>query len=296
MAFTLDASYPFDSGPGASVQESGWREMAKHWINSASGVIRGFANDFATIGDSSGMQVKVNTGECWLRGHYGSNALQRTLTIAANGSGNPRIDIVVLRCHFANNNIVADIVQGTPAASPTTPTVTQNTSMWETKLADVAVAAGAVTITAANVTDRRVYTTANARYSRTTSQSIPTVTNTDVVFNSVEFAAGEIVPNSTTSPSTFTLNRAGIWVITGFAAFSPLGSGGRRLSLLNSGTPLVSNDVPTMGSTDNTNVIVTTTEKFSVGAVVKMQAWQNGAGTPSLVAGTAALSMVWIGP
>lgn len=295
-AVTLDVYLPFDSGAGASVSEAGWREMMKHMLGSASGVIRGFGNDFATIGDSSGMQVKTNTGECFMRGHYGSNASQETLSIASNGSGNPRIDIVVLRVHFANNNIVIDVVQGTPAASPTAPNVTQNTTMWETKLADVAVAAGAVTITAANVTDRRTYTTANARYSRTTSQSIPTVTNTDVVFNSVEFAGGEIVANSVSSPSTFTLNRAGIWVVTGFAAFSPLASGGRRLSLLNSGTPLVSSDVPSMGGTDNTNVIVTTTEKFSAGAVVKMQAWQNGAGAPSLVAGTAALSLVWIGP
>src|ERR1043165_4726871 len=170
MAVTLDSYLPFDSGAGASVQESQWRDMMKHMLGSGSGVVRGFGNDFQTIGDSSGMQVKVNTGECWMRGHYGSSTSQKTLPIASNSSGSTRIDIVVIRCHFANNNIVVDVVQGTPGGSA--PSVTQNTTMWETKLAEVTVTNGAVTITSGNVADRRVYTVAYSKWTRNTTQSL----------------------------------------------------------------------------------------------------------------------------
>src|SRR6266498_4982574 len=180
MALVLEEYLPFDSGPGASVQESGWRDMMKHMLGSASGVIRGFGNDFSAFGDSSGMQVKVNTGECFIRGHYGNSSSLKTLPISSNSSGNPRIDIVVLRAHFGNNNIVVDVITGTPAGSPTAPSVTQNTTMWETKLAEVAVANGAVTITAGNVTDRRAYTVAYAQYIRTSAKTLTNNTLTDL--------------------------------------------------------------------------------------------------------------------
>ncbi|MES2405559.1 MAG: hypothetical protein V4567_14660, partial [Pseudomonadota bacterium] len=50
---------------------------------------------------------------------------------------NPRIDRVVLRADFVNNNIVLDVLQGTPAVSPAAPALTQNTSIWEISLAQM---------------------------------------------------------------------------------------------------------------------------------------------------------------
>jgi hypothetical protein len=234
VAVTADSYFPFDSGAGASVQESGWRDMMKHMLGSGSGVIRGFGNDCQTIGDSSGMQVKMNTGECWMRGHYGSFTSQKTLPIASNSSGSTRIDIAVLRCHFANNNIVVDIVQGTPGGSA--PNVTQNSTMWETKLADITVTNGAVTITAANCVDRRVYTMAYAKYTRNSTQSITSNTLTDVTFNVTDFANGEIVPNSAT-PTTFTLNRAGLWTITAQVGYAANSSNSRLVYITDSTRP-----------------------------------------------------------
>jgi hypothetical protein len=60
------------------------------------------------------MQVKVKTGKGMIRGHYGETTVEKTLPIAANASGNPRIDRVVLRGDFVNNRIEVDIIQGTP--------------------------------------------------------------------------------------------------------------------------------------------------------------------------------------
>lgn len=153
MATALDLYQPFDAGAGANVTEDNWRKMARFWAGT--GAIRGEDNDFLAYGDSSGKQVKVKTGKCFVRGHYGENTSEKTLAIADNASGNPRIDRVVLRADFTNNRIELAILQGTPAGSPTAPAVTQNSSIWETSLAQVAVANGFSTITAANVTDER---------------------------------------------------------------------------------------------------------------------------------------------
>lgn len=297
MAVTADEYLPFDSGPGASVQESGWRNMMKHMVGSASGVIRGFGNDCNTFGDSSGMQVKMNTGECFMRGHYGSFSSLKTLAIASNASGNPRVDIVVLRCHFANNNIVVDVVQGTPAGSPVAPSVTQNTTMWETKLADVAVANGAVTITSGNVTDRRVFTTSIAKYSRNSGFSITSSSVfTEFPCNTIEIASGDVVANSTSLPSQFTVNRSGIWDMSFFCGFTAASAGGRSIQIRDSGaTVYVEATQVTSSSGINTWISATTTEKFSVGQIVRAIVWQSSGGALSTVAGST-FTMSWKGP
>lgn len=295
MATNLDTYIPFDSGPGASVQEAGWREMMKHMLGSASGVIRGFDNDCNTFGDSSGMQVKVNTGQCWMRGHYGAITSQKTLSIASNSSGNPRIDIVVLRCHFTNNNIVLDVVQGTPNASPVAPSVTQNTSMWETKLADVAVANGAVTITSGNVTDRRVFTTCLAKYSRSSSFAITASgAFTEVQFNTAELTTGDVTANSTMSQ--FTLNRAGIWTMSFFAGFAANATGARDIQIRDSGTTVYMEAADVVSSSSiNSWISGSATEKFNAGQIVRAVAYQNSGGSLNLLTGST-FTMHWIGP
>lgn len=295
MAVTLDSYLPFDSGAGAAVQESQWRDMMKHMLGSASGVVRGFGNDFQTIGDSSGMQVKVNTGECFIRGHFGSSTAQKTLAIASNSSGNPRIDIVVLRCHFTNNNIVVDVVQGTPAASPTAPSVTQNTTMWETKLADVAVANGAVTITAGNVTDRRSYTIVYAQYLRTTSLNLANNTLTDMVFNSAAYQADGVTADS--AMTVFTLTRAGLWQITAQAGFDPNATGSRLVEIRDSGVTALyaaTQVMPANGT--ETHIQCQANEKFAAGQTIKVRVRQSAGGTLNTVANLCKLSFMWIGP
>jgi hypothetical protein len=294
VAVNLDTYLYFDSGSGAAVAESGWRLSMKHMLGSGSGVIRGFGNDFQTIGDSSGMQVKVNTGECWMYGHYGQSTSQKTLPIASNSSGSTRIDIAVLRVHFGNNNIVTDIVQGTPGGSA--PNVTQNTTMWETKLADITVASGAVTITAGNVSDRRVYTVPYAKYTRTTTQLLTTNTLTDITFNFNDFASGDVVPNSST-PTTFTLNRAGLWTIAAQAGWLVNSSNSRLIYITDStGTPTFAQTECAPSADVETLLQCTAIERFSVGQTIKVRVRQNSGGNLSLSAGNQQVVFIWGGP
>lgn len=148
-------SWPFVGGGGTAVNEDQWSIMARFWAQSG---VTDYANKLEVYGDSSGRQVKVKTGRACVRGHWYENTAEETVAIAANASGNPRIDRVVLRLDPSANSIVLAVVQGTPAGSPSAPSLTQtDVATYELTLAQVAVANGASTITAGNVTDERTY-------------------------------------------------------------------------------------------------------------------------------------------
>jgi hypothetical protein len=87
------------------------------------------------------------------------NDAATTATITAADATNPRIDRVCLTVNDSAytgslNNVSVNVVAGTPAGSPTAPATPANSI----SLATVAVAAGATTITNANITDTRVRT------------------------------------------------------------------------------------------------------------------------------------------
>jgi fructose-specific phosphotransferase system component IIB len=295
MAILLEQYLPFDSGPGANVQESGWREMMKHMLGSASGVIRGFDNDFNTFGDSSGMQVKVNTGQCWIRGHFGKSTTLKTLSIAAAHATLARKDVVIIRADFGDNEIEVDVLTGTAAASPVAPSLTQNADVWETQLAEVNVPAAAVTIAAGNVTDRRMYTTVVAKYSRSTGQSINNSAQTDVQYTTVEFQAGEVVANATNS--VFTLNRAGLWALSANGGFVA-SAGGARSLIIKDGSGATSFSETTIlsaGSGSSTIMNTSTLERFSAGQTVKVVTHQSS-GAALNTTGTQQFNMMWVGP
>lgn len=87
-------------------------------------------------------------------GLYLSDATE-TLAVAANSSGNPRIDTVILRKDDIAQTIRLVVKQGTPAVTPTPPALTQTAgTMWEIPIADIAVANGFVSIANADLTSR----------------------------------------------------------------------------------------------------------------------------------------------
>lgn len=143
-------SWPFENIDTSETQFSQWAR------NIGEGVINNAGLELETFADGSGMNVKVKTGQALIRGHYYDNTAQETLTIAAADVTNPRIDRVVLRLDPTANSVVLAVITGTPAASPSAPALTQTDGgIYELPLAQVAVAAAAVVISAGNVTDQR---------------------------------------------------------------------------------------------------------------------------------------------
>lgn len=78
-----------------------------------------------------------------------------TLAIAANASGNPRIDTIVLTKDWTAQTIRLEVEQGTPAATPAAPALTQTDGVqWQIPLADIAVANGFATLSDDEITPR----------------------------------------------------------------------------------------------------------------------------------------------
>lgn len=153
MATTLDTYAPYDAGAGADSMEATWRKMMRRVLET--GVIAHVTNEFNVFADSTGMQVKVSTGECWIQGQWGESTAQKTLAIASNSSGSTRGDRVILRNDFVNNRIELDVLTG---VSATPPAVTQDASKWEISLATVSIPNADASIDAGQVTDDRQWT------------------------------------------------------------------------------------------------------------------------------------------
>jgi hypothetical protein len=94
--------------------------------------------------------------------YVGYNDAPTVVAITTANPTNPRIDLICMTVQDAyytgsQNNVVFQVVAGTPASSPVVPSLPANSIA----LAEVAVAAGALSITTGNITDRRVLVTTN---------------------------------------------------------------------------------------------------------------------------------------
>jgi hypothetical protein len=143
-------SWPFENVDTSETQYS------QLFRNLGEGVVDGKELELEPFADSSGMTVKVRSGQALVRGHYYYNTGTESLAIAAANPTNPRIDSLVLRLDPTANSIVLAVLTGVPNVSPSAPALTQTDSgIYEQRIANIAVAANATTITAGNVTDQR---------------------------------------------------------------------------------------------------------------------------------------------
>jgi hypothetical protein len=123
-----------------------------------------------TQNSPAGMSVRVASGWAAIVGttqtnmgtYVGYNDDTVVLGVTTADPTNPRIDRVCMTVNDAYytgslNNVVLQVVAGTPAGSPVAPATPANSI----SLATVAVAAGATALTTANITDTRVLVTTN---------------------------------------------------------------------------------------------------------------------------------------
>ena len=116
------------------------------------------------------MAVQVASGWGAVVGDYTTNMgvyqfyndAATQLTVTTSNPSNPRIDrvvVTILDAYYtgSSNTVTFQVIAGTPAGSPVAPSVPQNSI----SLATIAVAAGATSITNANITDTRVSVTTN---------------------------------------------------------------------------------------------------------------------------------------
>lgn len=80
-----------------------------------------------------------------------------TLNISTADNILDRIDRVIMRLPITNyaNLPYLTVIKGEPAATPTPPAITRNSSYYDIALADVFIPAGAISINQSNITDKR---------------------------------------------------------------------------------------------------------------------------------------------
>jgi hypothetical protein len=111
---------------------------------------------------TSGWAAIVGTTQANMGTYVGYNDATTVLTVTTANPTNPRIDLVCMTVQDAYytgslNDVILQVVAGTPAGSPVAPSLPANSI----SLATVAVGAGATSITTANITDTRVAVTTN---------------------------------------------------------------------------------------------------------------------------------------
>lgn len=236
------------------------------------GVIYGYGGGLAVSAtDPVSMNVSVATGGMPIQGRYfevHTAAEQRAISTA--DPTNPRIDRVVVKLDNSSGvrSVTLAVKAGTPAASPTPPTLQRDGTVWELSLAQVYVAAGATSISAANITDERsnetvcgytprtpdivhrgaqkdmtglsalldlLWVPPAARVYHNAAQSIPNATWTALAFNSERFDNNSI-HDVTTNNSRLTCNTAGLYLISGHIQYATSTAGTyRQLGILLNG-------------------------------------------------------------
>lgn len=106
---------------------------------------------------TTGMQVKVSIGVCYINGYMGWVEPAETFEIEESDT-QARIDRVVARLDFTTKDIQIKIKKGTPLGNPVAPELQRDYDIYELGLADIRVNANAIAITQENITDLRLNT------------------------------------------------------------------------------------------------------------------------------------------
>lgn len=120
------------------------------------------STDTLKVTPSTGMNISIDSGYCWINGKYGLNANAILKTLDNSDSTLNRIDRIVVRRDYSKterNQISIEVLKGVLSANPVATALTRNELIYEMALADVLVSAGTTTITTAMITDQRANST-----------------------------------------------------------------------------------------------------------------------------------------
>ena len=102
------------------------------------------------------MNITVQPGRAWINGRIYILTEALTIPLEVSDGKLNRYTSIMLRADANARKITAQAVNGIYSAQPITPNVTRNSEIYELKLADVYVAAGAISISQAEITDTRL--------------------------------------------------------------------------------------------------------------------------------------------
>lgn len=149
------------------------------------GVYESVGNAFI-VQPSSGLTLSIGSGRAIVGDKWVKNDADITITL-----NNPHVTLnrytaIVLRKSATNRNVTLQMIDGTPATTPTKPDITRDASTYDICLAYVYVSAGATAITASNIEDTRTNTNLCGFVT-----GLITQVNTTELFNQYKAAADE---------------------------------------------------------------------------------------------------------
>ena len=115
----------------------------------------GVFNNSLLVSANDNMTVNVAIGNANINGYGYENTESLTLDIDEADSELGRIDSVIVRLDLTNRKITTEILQGQYASSPSQPTITRTGNIYDLRLANISIPAGATRITAEQITDTR---------------------------------------------------------------------------------------------------------------------------------------------
>lgn len=128
-------------------------------INNSVGSLQVLPVSGMTVKVGAGYAIVANTTSNLQSGYKTGTMTSVQLTVPTADATNPRIDLVVIGVNENGDSTSGgylNLIQGTPAASPTAPAVPANAL----SLATIRVNANSSSVASTNITDTRVYTTA----------------------------------------------------------------------------------------------------------------------------------------
>jgi microcystin-dependent protein len=143
-----ESYFPFDSGPGATLNEQNWRDLSLALGAANPGVIGGYENNMEIFGDSTAGIVKVRTGRVSCFGHYYVSTSEISIAVNNNATGQRRVDQVVTEFDFVNNVVATKLVVG--GTSPT-PLTQDRSTVWQVLLGYVLTPTGSPPIISSGV-------------------------------------------------------------------------------------------------------------------------------------------------
>lgn len=244
---------PLYGGPIAPSSYGNLIETDRYLLWTLSGKREGIVTGLYPTRNPAGMSMLISAGEAFIKGetagsagaYFAWNPAQETLTWPAAPATNSRIDALVLAVRDSQfgalpggavNGPLWLVVSGTAGTSPNAPndaaiTTAVGPGGW-LRVANVTVAAGETTLTAASIsrTAGTAFTLPYAKMSRAATQSIADVTDTTISYTVIE----ENNPPgfASTSTNTFTIPEDGLYEVLSQVRFSSSAQGSTRTTTI----------------------------------------------------------------
>lgn len=115
----------------------------------------GVFNNSLGVSANDNMTVSVAVGNANINGYSYENTETLVFDINESDSELGRIDSVICRLDLTNRQITTMILEGSYSSDPSQPSITRTGTIYDLRLANISVPAGAIRITADMITDTR---------------------------------------------------------------------------------------------------------------------------------------------